>query len=226
MAGRTIAIGDIHGCAAALRATLQAIQPTSDDTLVFLGDYVDRGPDSASVVRQVIALQDRCQLVPLMGNHEQMLLASWKDENVQAFWMRCGGGETILSYGGDIRSMPTAHHGFLSNCKRYHEIDDYFFVHANYAPDVPLREQPDEVIFWQHLNGSTPGPHCSGKTAVIGHTPQFDGNVLDAGHLLCIDTFCFGGGWLTALDVHSRETWQFNRKGISREKWEEQTSDK
>ena len=74
MPGRTIAIGDIHGCSAALRALIAAIEPTADDTLVPLGDYVDRGPDSRGVIDAVLELEKRCRVVPLLGNHELMLL--------------------------------------------------------------------------------------------------------------------------------------------------------
>src|SRR4029453_4765190 len=74
MPGRTIAIGDIHGCAAALGALVAAIEPTADDTLVALGDYVDRGPNSRGVLDELLALAKRCRLVPLLGNHEIMLL--------------------------------------------------------------------------------------------------------------------------------------------------------
>jgi serine/threonine protein phosphatase 1 len=72
---RIIAIGDVHGCSAALAALLRAIDPTALDTLVFLGDYIDRGPDSQGVLGQVIALAQRCSVVPLLGKHEEMLLA-------------------------------------------------------------------------------------------------------------------------------------------------------
>jgi serine/threonine protein phosphatase 1 len=66
---------------------------------------------------------------------------------------------------------------------------------------------------WTHLHLRVPPPHASGKTVIVGHTPQVDGEVLDLGHLICIDTFCCGGGWLTALEVHTREIWQTDRDG-------------
>jgi len=69
---RTIAIGDIHGCSAALDALLEAFQPSSEDTIVTLGDYINRGPDSRGVIDKLIELKDRCRLVPLRGNHEEM----------------------------------------------------------------------------------------------------------------------------------------------------------
>ena len=71
---RTIAIGDIHGCSAALDALLEAIRPRPEDCIVTLGDYINRGPDSRGVIERLIELKDRCRLVPLLGNHDQMLL--------------------------------------------------------------------------------------------------------------------------------------------------------
>jgi serine/threonine protein phosphatase 1 len=62
----------------------------------------------------------------------------------------------------------------------------------------------------------TPGPHESGKTVIVGHTSQKNGEILDLGHVKCIDTFCCGGGWLTALDVHTHEVWQADREGKMR----------
>ena len=72
---RTIAIGDIHGCLAALNTLIDAIQPQHDDTLVTVGDYVDRGPDSKGVLDRMLELEKMCNLVPLLGNHEEMMLA-------------------------------------------------------------------------------------------------------------------------------------------------------
>ena len=80
--GRIITIGDVHGCSVALRTLIEAIQPTPLDTLVFLGDYIDRGPDSRGVIEQVIALGERCQVVPLLGNHEEMLLGRWRESRI------------------------------------------------------------------------------------------------------------------------------------------------
>src|SRR5438128_342790 len=79
MSGRTIAVGDVHGCKAALDALLAAIEPEPADTLVTLGDYVDRGPDSRGVLDRLIGLAGRCRLVPLMGNHEEALLDALRD---------------------------------------------------------------------------------------------------------------------------------------------------
>lgn len=213
MAGRTIAIGDIHGCSVPLRALLAAIDPGEQDTLVTLGDYVDRGPDSRGVLDLLVGLLDRCQLIPLLGNHELMLLQSLQDKETFEFWKACGGAATLTSYQGRLENIPFEHLVFLRGLRLFHETEKHLFVHACYDELSPLRDTPDEILLWEHVSAHPPGPHCSGKVAVVGHTPQGDGEVLDLGHLLCIDTYCFGGGWLTAIDVDSRQTWQADLQG-------------
>ena len=93
--GRIIAIGDVHGCSAALAALVRAIDPAGLDTLVFLGDYIDRGPDSRGVLEQVIALAQRCTVVPLLGNHEEMLLAALEGQSELRYWLKFGGTEAL-----------------------------------------------------------------------------------------------------------------------------------
>lgn len=205
---RTIAVGDIHGCAQALERLLAAIELTSQDTIVFLGDYMDRGPNSKRVLEIVIELSEQFQVIPLLGNHEIMMLDAVKETMMRDLWLQFGGQRTIESYGGSFENIPEEHLEFLRNCLRYYETDDHLFVHANYLPGKPLAEQEDQVLYWTHLLDFRPGPHCSGKRVIVGHTPQTNGNILDFGHMVCIDTYCFGGGKLTALDVHSNEIWQ------------------
>src|SRR4029453_8768598 len=119
MPARTIAIGDIHGCTLALPAVVDALQPTSDDTLVTLGDYVDRGPDSRGVLDYVLELEQRCRLVPLIGNHEQMLLDAVENPHVIGPWLQCGGDTTVQSYDGQLRNIPPEHLDFIRRGKRY-----------------------------------------------------------------------------------------------------------
>jgi serine/threonine protein phosphatase 1 len=216
MSSRLIAIGDVHGCSAALACLVGAIDPGPDDVIVTLGDYVDRGPDARGVLDQLIALRERCMLVPLLGNHEEMLLEALEDPLFRCEWWYLGGADTCASYGGKLSAIPQAHIKFLSDCRDYHETDTHFFAHACYLPDVPLDEQPHAVLRWRSLRDGLPGPHVSGKVAIVGHTSQKSGAILDAGHLLCIDTYCFGGGWLTALDVGSGEIWQSDEFGNRR----------
>jgi serine/threonine protein phosphatase 1 len=213
MPGRTIAIGDIHGCSAAFRALLAAIHPVAEDTLVTLGDYVDRGPDSRGVIDELLRLEKQCRLVPLLGNHELMMLEALTSPYTVEPWKECGGGATLACYGGRLSNVPDEHWSFLRRCRRYYETATHFFVHANYEADMPLDEQPDYLLFWEHLMFRMPRPHDNGKIAVVGHTSQRTGEILDNEHVICLDTFCHGGGWLTALDVGRGTTWQADLAG-------------
>ncbi|HTN73968.1 MAG TPA: serine/threonine protein phosphatase, partial [Pirellulaceae bacterium] len=106
-----------------------------------------------------------------------------------------------------------AHWQFFAECRRYYETERHIFLHANYAPTLPLDEQPDELLFWMHLM-RIPAPHISGKQVIVGHTPQRSGKILHAGHVICIDTYCCGDGCLTAYDVDTGEIWQADKSGL------------
>ncbi len=217
---RTIAIGDVHGCARALDTLLREIQPAPDDLIIGIGDYVDRGMESSAVLEILSSLISACRFVPLIGNHEIMMfkgLQKGRDQKDFDFWFQHGGSATVASYGGRLQNIPQHHLTFLSHCLRYYETENFFFIHANYDPDLSLTEQPDELIFWEHISRYTPGPHYNGKTAIVGHTPQADGHVLNLGHIRVIDTFCYGDRWLTAHDVESGKIWQANNVGDLRE---------
>lgn len=215
MSGRLIAIGDIHGCAAALDALLNAIEPLPDDCIVTLGDYVDRGQDTKGVIDRLLELQRYCQLKPLMGNHEEMMLDVVRDGAPPFRWLQFGGVETLESYGfcGDLSVIPEPHLNFFNQLLPFYEADDVFFVHANYQPHLPLNRQPSHVLRWQKLTEVVPAPHTSGKLAVVGHTHDRAGEIFAVPHLVCLDTYCYGGGWLTAMEFPSRRTWQADPSG-------------
>jgi serine/threonine protein phosphatase 1 len=216
---RIIAIGDIHGCSRALAALLDAIKPGPGDTIVTLGDYIDRGPDSRGVIEHLLHLQKRCQLIPLMGNHEEMFLAARQGQSDFQFWLKFGGQEFLDSYSKNavLDAIPRTHVDFIKMCKRFHESETHLFVHANYWPNRPLDQVPTRTLFWENLDVAKAFPHYSGKTMVVGHTPQTSGEILDLGYLVAIDTFCHGGGWLTALDTTIGHYWQANEQGTGRE---------
>ncbi len=214
---RKFVIGDIHGCLTALDALLAALQLAAVDTVVTVGDYVDRGPDSRGVLDRLIGLADRCEFIPLLGNHEASFLAvldgymgadAWQEE--------MGGDATLASYGGELANVPAAHQVWLRHCRLYHEFDRWFVMHANYLSDVAIDRQPEDVQLWFSLREYVPPPHESGKIAIVGHTPQPEGKVLDLGHLKCIDTGCCYGGWLTALELESGDQYQANQAGETR----------
>ena len=226
MGARTITIGDIHGCSQALDALILAIEPQADDLIVTLGDCVNRGPDSRGVLERLIALERRCRLIPLLGNHDEMLLQLLMDAKAGrpqslSSWLRMGGDTTLASYGAppgkttwaDLTRIPSEHAAFLERCRAYYETATHIFIHANYDPVLPMDEQPFELLRWESLRDVVPGPHVSGKTVITGHSSQKTGEILNLGYLVCIDTYCYGGGWLTALDVHTHEVWQTNIQG-------------
>ncbi|MBX3423485.1 MAG: serine/threonine protein phosphatase [Pirellulaceae bacterium] len=215
MSGRLIAIGDIHGCRAALETLWKAIDPQPTDCVVTLGDYVDRGPDTKGVIDRLIEYSGQCQLVAIQGNHEEMMLDVVREGQPPYRWLQYGGVDTLDSYkfSGDLKVIPPEHHVFFNSMVDYFETEDFMFVHANYDPELPLAEQNLEMLRWAKLSEVLPPPHISGKRVVVGHTHDRAGQIFDVGHLICIDTYCYGGGWLTALDVHSGKVWQADRQG-------------
>jgi serine/threonine protein phosphatase 1 len=163
-------------------------------------------------------------LVPLLGNHEEMLIAAVRDRTALRSWLATGGVETLRSYGWVSGRpgrqladwFPERHWEFLLGCLAYHETATHLFVHAGYVPELPLDQQPGEALRWRVTDARTAKPHCSGKIAVVGHTPQWSGEVLDLGFLVDIDTNCHRGGWLTALEVNTGQVWQADSRGTLR----------
>ena len=212
---RHLAIGDIHGCITALTSLINFVELRPDDTIVTLGDYVDRGPDSAAVLESVMALGNTHKLVPLRGNHEIMMLDARDKKSWLGPWLSYGGEATLRSYGGSFDDVPDTHFEFLENrLEPYYECETHFFVHANAAATVALADQSDAALYWQKCKD--PDPHCSGKIMVCGHTPQQTGLPFSNGNSICIDTWAFGDGWLSCLDVDSGTVWQANESGETR----------
>jgi serine/threonine protein phosphatase 1 len=216
---RTFTIGDVHGCLVQLDALLESIKFLAEDHVVMLGDYVDRGPDSKGVMERVIRLQNQCQLIALMGNHEEMMLAARGDADKHRDWLKNGGDMTLRSYGGargTLKDVPPEHWTFLeTQLVPYFEMETHFFVHANAYADMALDEQPEFMLRWERLwdNWNGARPHESGKIMVCGHTPQKDGRVKNVGFTVCIDTCAHGGGNLTCLEVVSGRVWQADAHG-------------
>lgn len=216
---RLIAIGDVHGCVHALDALLDAIAPAPADQLVFLGDLVDGGHETRDVLDRLITLKRRCSVVLIQGNHEEMLVAARESEQALRYWENCGGVATLNSYrfGAKLADIPREHWALLDECRPYYETDGYIFTHANYLPDVPMPAQPGFQLRWALFEHDRMQPHCSGKPVFVGHTEQAGGEVLDLGFAVCIDTTCWRYGWLTAIDVSTRQTWQASRWGLLRD---------
>lgn len=218
---RHLAIGDIHGCHKALTTLVDYVAPGSDDVVVTLGDYVDRGPDSAAVIEFLLDLDKTNKLVPLRGNHELMMLDSREKNSWFHAWLSYGGRETLESYAlavddaGPIDRIPKSHLDFLENrLLPYYECDSHFFVHAYVEEEKVLADQADASLYWRkYIN---PKQHCSGKIMVCGHTAQRSGMPAYNDHSICIDTWAHGDGWLTCLEVETRTVWQANEVGETR----------
>lgn len=227
--GRTLAIGDIHGYLNALETLVDLVSPTSDDTLITVGDYVDRGPDSAGVIDWLIHRFENAQLIPLRGNHDLMMLDALDVGDWQGSWKMYGGDTTLESYrrrgiDPEVDGLPGRHRQFIeTDCRKIHVSDDHFFVHASVEYDLPFDDQPDSHVYWEKW--MDPSPHVSGKIMVCGHTAQKTGWPLTIGHAICIDTWVYGSGWLSCLDVTSGEVWQARETGETRSGWVDQIPD-
>ncbi len=212
---RTLAIGDIHGCLEPLKLLWDTIQPQLEDRIIFVGDYVDRGPDTKGVIDFLIGLRDsgKYDITFLSGNHEEKFFLARHGGSEMADWLaHWGGKETLDSYGEDgINAVSESHWEFLRTCKPYLETEDHLFVHANLEADVAIAEQLPYTLI--HKKFGSPLPHQSGKTMICGHTAQTSHLPANLGHAICIDTDPGRGGWLTCLHVETGQFWQTNVAG-------------
>lgn len=208
--GRMFAIGDIHGCDVALATLLDAIAPTGDDTLIFLGDYVNRGSNSRLVLDILMKLSSVCQCVFIMGNHELMMLDGLYHKSGFELWLRVGGDRTLQSFGllpyfEECHKLPYNYIEFIKKTIDYYEIADFIFCHASLYSHLPLSKQDDYALRWRKLEYGHL-PHISGKTIICGHTAQKNGQILllNGGKTICIDTWAYGGGCLSALQIKDK----------------------
>jgi serine/threonine protein phosphatase 1 len=170
------AVGDVHGCLDKLRGAVAKIVAHAKSTpyqVVFLGDYVDRGPDSRGVVSLVRSLVTANDLQgtwrALKGNHEDLMVTALAGDDGLDMWIANGGGETLRSYRDHQQDM-AEHVGWLASLPTMIETDNHVFVHAGLNPRVPLEEQPDETRLW--IRGWERFDHDFGKHVVYGHTPR------------------------------------------------------
>lgn len=216
---RTWAIGDVHGCLIAMDTLLQALALEPDDELIFLGDLIDRGSDSKGVIDRILQLRQQRTVHVIQGNHEEMVLIARDLPGYARAWLQFGGVETLASYGwnrgieqGWIEAIPQAHWSFLKNdLIDAFEQDGHLLVHGSVDESLAIAEQPWNELRWKKWD--EPKPHNSGNIIVCGHTPQMDGKPLSIGHAICIDTWVYQDGWLTALELGSHEYVQSNNFG-------------
>ena len=201
---RTFAIGDIHGHLTALDALLDALPAGQDDLLIFLGDYVDKGPDIPGTLDRLIEINAKREAVFLRGNHDQLMLDANESPALHLPGWEClSGGDPLRSYGKGttrklLKGVPDEHWGFLKDtCQAYHETEEFLFVHAGIRPDRAPADETLDTLQWQKLHHAE--PHGSGRTVICGHTAQKSGEIADLGHTICIDTALAKGQRLTGL---------------------------
>lgn len=223
---RVYAVGDVHGRAdlfAALSSAIEADNQQRGGTeglVILLGDLVDRGPDSAGVLRLAREWQARRPLRALMGNHEEMFLDAFTKEDVLRHFLRHGGRETILSYPVDqevyaeatlaetqalmAQAVPAEDIAFMQSMEDLIQLGDYLFVHAGIRPGIPLEDQRSGDLRWIREPFVTASEDL-GLTVVYGHT-IYDKPELAASRI-GIDTGAYASGRLTALGLEGTDRW-------------------
>jgi serine/threonine protein phosphatase 1 len=210
--GRTFVVGDIHGCVDELSRLLDALAPGSEDTVCFLGDYVDRGVAPKAVIARVLRLRSegpRC--IFLKGNHEDMFLhyLGYPGHYGDAFLWN-GGDVTLESYGIEYLAgkaaaerLPPDHLQFLLDLETRQRFGDFLCVHAGLRPTRSLKEQDEEDLFWIREE-FIDRPHPFPFTILYGHTPQRDVR-LHLPYKVGLDTGAVYGNLLSCLELESKE---------------------
>jgi serine/threonine protein phosphatase 1 len=224
---RVYAIGDIHGrddLFGQLLALIEADNATrapASVELVLLGDLIDRGPDSAVVVRRAMRLVEGRATIVLKGNHEAAMLDALSgDREMLSLWLKFGGKASLVSWGVDEvlveqgafedvlaaanKAVPMAERAWLARTRQWTQIGDYYFVHAGVRPGVPLERQTAEDCLWirDEFLAST---RYHGAVIVHGHS--ISAAVEDCGNRIGIDTGAYASGQLTALGLEGSDRW-------------------
>lgn len=202
---RTYVIGDIHGCCDCLNDLLGRITPDPiQDRIVFLGDYIDRGPQSKQVIDVLLALKRRHgRTIFLKGNHEDALL-QYLAGGMKRFYLEIGGRETLLSYGCQEpfeacqTCIPDSHLEFFYDLMPYFEDEATLFVHAGLKAGLHLTQQPPEWLYWVERERFMKQHYDFGKRVVFGHTVVAEPTALTPDRI-AIDTGAVYGGALTCL---------------------------
>jgi len=215
---RRIVIGDVHGHYDGLMLLLEALAPSSDDRVYFLGDLIDRGPKSA----QVLDFVQHSPYQTLLGNHEQLMLDALSGDSVDMrawqSWLYSGGDATVASY-RYTGMMPYKHLEWLRSLPTHLDLGDIWLVHAGVHPTMPFALQSIEQLCWIRKEFHTISkPYFPNKLIIVGHTITFTFEGVRPGELvrgqgwLDIDTGAYHpkSGWLTGLDFSYRRVYQVN----------------
>ena len=218
---RCYVIGDIHGCLNELAYLIGGLPLESGDRLVFLGDYIDRGPDSKGVVGYLLELQKRTDLdfVCLKGNHEDMFMAylGLPGQHGDMFLYN-GGYATLNSYGIDSKNpsldkinerIPRSHIEFFANLKAHFVMEPFLCAHAGIHPSKRLKDQTETELLWIR-NEFIYSPHRLPYTILFGHTPQ-QAVFFDLPYKIGLDTGLVYGNKLSCLEVSDKVLYQVTR---------------
>lgn len=204
---KTFTFGDIHGHYDEIKKLVDLVKPNDHDTLVFLGDYIDRGKQSFEVIEYMLELKRQYNCIFLKGNHEEMFMDYMSGINTDLYSYN-GGDTTISSYAdhGFIidqythytdRELPKTHMDFFTKLKLYYENDKYIFVHAGLFPDgTPIEKQSQDALLWirePFINSK----RNFGKKVIFGHTPFHE--PLNMENKIGIDTGIAYGRKLTCV---------------------------
>jgi serine/threonine protein phosphatase 1 len=189
----TFAVGDIHGCIDPLDRLLARIGAYAPSgTVVFLGDYIDRGPDSRAVLdRLMVGPSASFRWICLMGNHEDMMCGAYDGRSERAWWLDNGGLETEMSFGGRV---PAACLDWTAKLPLLHVDERRIYVHAGVSPAFPLDRQSRRDLLWLRFRSDEPEDY-GGRHLVHGHTPS-KSNPITVGNRTNVDGACVFGGKL------------------------------
>jgi serine/threonine protein phosphatase 1 len=207
----TYAVGDIHGSLGKLTRLIAACRQHADGRemiVVFLGDYIDRGPDSAGVVRFILGLQADLpgRVITLMGNHEAMALGVFDGALPVSVWLFNGGAATLESYRAkDVRDLPRAHLDWMRALRLTYDDGRRFFVHAGVDPDKALQAQDAAALLWIR-EPFLQVERDYGRLIVHGHTPVATDKPELHANRLNLDTAAVFGGPLTAAVFDDAQT--------------------
>ncbi len=214
-------VGDIHGCLDELSRLLENLPLETSDRLIFLGDYVDRGPDSKGVISYLIEWQEKTEqeVIFLKGNHEDMFLSylGLSGQYGDMFLVN-GGTFTLRSYGVSpingsrqeiLSRIPQAHIEFLKGLRTYYLMEPFLCVHAGVHPSKPLSEQSEEELLWIR-NEFIFNRHLLPYTVLFGHTPQKE-VFFDLPYKVGLDTGLVYGDELSCLECNEKLLFRVKR---------------